>query len=435
MIVLLEIVSTLSETSLHIVGIAVIGEIQMIGIEFRENVAVGIRILFRKNDTFEEHTDTVGLGGIIEGFAGNVSVIGKAHGQEIVVLIDVESVLGVEVGVSGHRCLLLFGLLNEQPFYREEGAQLIILRGGLAGNVSLNTNLRIELHDGDRNNAVEGLNVGQLPEHTHVVHRAVEIAAGKLLIGQLQRFLAFDAVLHNPVTGGAVHHLADGQEGVAADQDHCRGNGEGHFQESAFLLPAEAIQQDVGQNQAGNGDDTDDRIAGNIVIKTKLPFLTVQSGRQTDGQHKRNGDTGGPAAAAEQIDGVILQRNHRGKTDHQDGHIVPSCIVGLIKRHKQAVETGDKCHDQTGTQQLFQPVLLFGLHIGNDTGHGEQRDPDTQRGPFCSLIAEQEGIVDQIRREEHIVEDLHRTAFLPVDPEVPALLQVAETGAGIAQKG
>ena len=146
-----------------------------------------------QHDGPQHHQLPVRLGHGVVLAAGDIVVVGEAHGDVVLVLPDVIAVGVAVVGPARHGGVghVLPGeevavvVVVKQPVHRGQGPQAVV--GGVrpAGHVPLHADGVVELHHRAGHNAVEGLDGGDLPEHAGVVQALVKVRAALLQVGQV----------------------------------------------------------------------------------------------------------------------------------------------------------------------------------------------------------------------------------------------------------
>ena len=151
--------------------------------------------------------------------AGDIVVIGEAHGDIVFVFPDVVAVLVFIEGPAGHLGAFpedapkVFGVVVvvKEPLAGDQPPQAVVAHLRPGTHVPGDADAGVKLHNGARHNAVEGLDIGNLPEHPGVVQRFIEVGAAVFQApGNVHILPAVELVGNQVVVGVFTLGLAQG---------------------------------------------------------------------------------------------------------------------------------------------------------------------------------------------------------------------------------
>src|SRR5699024_2920785 len=156
--------------------------------------AIGGDILVGKGQRPHQQSAGVLGGQAVQLLLVYVVVVGEAHGQVVVVLIEGKALDGVVIGPAGHRLLckaVLLVLGHDGEPHAEQPPQLVVIGFGVAAHVRGKAQGGIQVQDAGGHRAVEEL-------HTALVHPEAEVVVG--VVG-----------VHPPVPFGELLFQGDGR--------------------------------------------------------------------------------------------------------------------------------------------------------------------------------------------------------------------------------
>ncbi len=301
----------------------------------------------------------------------------------------------------------------------------------LAGNVPLDADRGVELHDGGIHRAVEELQAAAVEPEVEVGVAFVGVDAEIVFVGGIEPagdvlavVVGFDLVVGVAL---ALGKFAAG-DGENAD-DHAQRYGKRRDVYHKLAAAAAVPHQQVQQSDAAQRDAQRAKQARGVVRNAEHQFAAVVLVGQEDEDKVGESDGAADAQAAQPLGaGGVLQRAHGDCGHHQQRHIEPAAVVAGIESVKHRVERRDKRHGKADEQQPMEEAALVGAHPGQDARHAHEGQIGRHAGPFDGGIREKVGQIGRVLRQKGAGEDGKVLLGAPVEQDVQPIVKAAHAG-------
>ena len=330
-------------------------------------------------------------------FGRYVAAVPEAHRDIVFVFPDVKPVPVAVVFPAGHRGLVVLvaveiiavAVVVEEPVAGGQAAQTVVGRIGAGADVTRDVDRGIELHDRSRNDAVEGLDARDLPEHRGIIERFVEIDTADVEIREIDVFAAVERVGDEMFARIRRLGLADRDHKDRIDNADQRQRRRSAAQE-LFAVFTEVEDEEGEQAEAEERDR-------NIAPKACRILLEAEHGQriavdifqilrfdrhQTDQQRDPDGDRRCDPDRLLEMNLIAFERLDRCKGHQQRQHIVPTRVKRGVEELERGIEHRHERHDKEDHKQLFEPVGFFDPQKRDHAGHAEKRQPGPERRPL-----------------------------------------------------
>ena len=368
-----------------------------------EVLAVGFGVLFAEHQRPHQEIRAGIFNGRLVGLLRNIVVVGKAHGNVVLVLVEHEAVFGVVVAPSvvrsGEEIFLLFGR-GDEVFHAQQTPQGVVGDVRLTADIPLDAQCRVEAEDAGRGRAAEILQAALVEPEAEVVVGLVGIHA-PVALGQV--ILELDGrgvLLHKVAVGVPLAELADADvyhaEHAGKGQHHCR-----HPTGKGPAPPPAAAEQAV-QDKTADAEAQDGDILAGILQHTQRPFFSITVLHRHQGKRQRRDHQ--PADAPDR--GVQLvgrdvgafQRTGRHGAEDEHRHVVPPGVVAGIEGVEGAVEHRHQRKDGAGGDDALFAVALPGPPVGHRAGQTAQGQIGRHTRPLDDALRPDGGDVGRIGR-------------------------------------
>ena len=174
----------------------------------------------------------------------------------------------------------------------------------------------------------------------------------------------------------------------------------------------------VGADPAEHAHRHDDaEICRNIgEFKEEHLFLAFRRQEENHAEHRQHHRTGRDATLP--VDFLIVEGMCRHHCHDEDGHIVPSCIVGAVEHIECTVQERHKGTEDADPCQEGCPVLLFLTHEGDHASHGEEGQIAADGCPFSVVRGEEIGSCRGIGDHEKALDDPEDSGLVAVKEHI-----------------